>query len=221
MKVLATADLHGDHDIYEWLVHVSKRIQPDVVVLAGDLLGCPDGYSTVEESQRADATQILSILKNIRAPIFFVMGNDDMVELEPRESSIQSIHSRRIDLKDFNFVGYQYSLPFMAGVFEKPETEIKEDIASLANYIDERTVFVTHSPAYGILDIGIMEVNAGSISLKEVVVQNRPVAHVHGHIHNCFGIVGCHFNVAAAGIRRAMVIDLEDCSHRVISIEVV
>ena len=221
MKVLAISDLHGDHGIYKWLVQISNQIRPDVVVLAGDLLGCPGDYSTVEESQQKDALQIIQILKNVQAPIFYVMGNDDMVELEPGDSNIKSIHDRRVELKEYNFVGYQFILPFMAGVFEKPETEIKKDIDSLASQIDDRTVFVTHSPIYGKLDVGIMDVNAGSVSLKEVVEQKGPVAHIHGHIHSCFGVSGRHFNVAAAGNRRAIEIDLMNCRHRVIAGSVV
>jgi len=41
-------------------------------------------------------------------------------------------------------------------------------------------------------------------------------AHIHGHIHRCFGREGCHFNVAAAGQLRGMVIDLATLKHEVI-----
>jgi Icc-related predicted phosphoesterase len=51
MIVLASADLHGDYEIYEWLVTVVADRGPDVLVLAGDLLGCPNGFDTVEDAQ--------------------------------------------------------------------------------------------------------------------------------------------------------------------------
>ena len=221
MRVLATADLHGDHEVYRWLVRVSEDMKPDAVILAGDLLGCPDGYRSVEEAQRADASEILSILTNIQAPILFVMGNDDLVELESSSSQFQALHGLRFEMQGFNFVGYQYSLPFMGGLFEKPEVEIEEDLAALASQIDERTVLVSHSPVYGILDIVAMGGHAGSKSLKKVVELKNPLAHVHGHIHSCFGVSGRHFNVAAAWKRRAMVLDLESQRHEVVTEAVV
>ena len=39
---------------------------------------------------------------------------------------------------------------------------------------------------------------------------------IHGHIHGEFGRYGRHFNVASAGGKRAMVIDLMTMEHRVI-----
>ena len=80
MLVLASADLHGNYEIYEWLVGVSRAEQPGVVVLAGDLFGFPDGYSSIEEAQLADASRILKILEGIRAPILYIMGNGDMID---------------------------------------------------------------------------------------------------------------------------------------------
>jgi len=53
-------------------------------VLAGDLLGVPDGFTTVEEAQRQDAGTIASILRGAKVPVLYIMGNDDLVELEPR-----------------------------------------------------------------------------------------------------------------------------------------
>ncbi|MDH3215161.1 MAG: hypothetical protein OEN01_02585 [Candidatus Krumholzibacteria bacterium] len=52
MRLLASADLHGDHEIYKWLVGVATEKGADVVVLAGDLLGAPSGFDSIEESQR-------------------------------------------------------------------------------------------------------------------------------------------------------------------------
>ena len=151
----------------------------------------------------------------------FVMGNDDLVELESSSSQFQALHGLRFEMQGFNFVGYQYSLPFMGGLFEKPEVEIEEDLAALASQIDERTVLVSHSPVYGILDIVAMGGHAGSKSLKKVVELKNPLAHVHGHIHSCFGVSGRHFNVAAAWKRRAMVLDLESQRHEVVTEAVV
>src|SRR5206468_8408148 len=84
-------------------------------VLAGDLLGTPDDLSTIEEAQRRSAREILGILTPLKVPVFYIMGNDDLVELEPASSQFQSIHGRRVDLGPYNLVGYQFSPPFMGG----------------------------------------------------------------------------------------------------------
>ena len=216
MDILAAADLHGQYDIYDWLVGVTAGIEPDVVVLAGDLLGAPAGFDTIEESQRADAMTILSILDRIAQPVLYVMGNDDMVELEPKRNGIRSVHNTRVGLGGLSFVGYQYSLPFMGGVFEKPESDILDDLSALDPLVDCGTVLITHSPAYGVLDVGVMDLHAGSVSIKDLIERRSPLMHIHGHIHQEFGICGRHFNVAAGGHKRAVLIRTDSMDHQVV-----
>lgn len=209
MRFLAASDIHGNHAVYMWLVLKANEGNVDALVLAGDLLGCPDGYDTVEDAQRQDASAIVRILEGTRVPVYYIMGNDDLVELDPRSDQFIPIHGRRAELAKSNLVGYQYSLPFMGGIYEKPEDEIRTDVAHLERLVDTETVLVTHSPAYGVLDIGVLDLHAGSLSILDLV-RNRGVrAHVHGHIHRCFGRVDRHFNVASGGMCRAMIIDPE------------
>jgi Icc-related predicted phosphoesterase len=97
----------------------------------------------------------------------------------------------------------------MGGVNEKREEAIGDDLMKLRSLVDTRTVFVTHSPAHGVLDTGIQDIPAGSRSIQELIRDCDVRAHIHGHIHSCFGRSGRHFNVASGGQCRAMVIDLE------------
>lgn len=216
MRILASADLHGFHDVYDWLVEVGAVEQPEGVLLAGDLLGFPDGFDTVEEAQAADAQDVVRRLAEVDCPIFYVMGNDDWVDLNPSVSNIQSVHGRRVSFGDFNVVGYQYTLPFMGGINEKPEHEMEQDLVELQNLVDQRTVLVTHGPAYRALDKVTIGGHAGSISLRKLVDRYSPRVHIHGHLHYWFGRDGRHFDVASAGKKRAMMIDLETMEHRVI-----
>ena len=66
MRVLAASDLHGSHPAYEWLAKTARQKSVSLVILAGDLLGCPDGYDTVETAQRADAVAVIRILEALR-----------------------------------------------------------------------------------------------------------------------------------------------------------
>ena len=216
MRILAAADLHGNLDIYGYLVRAAAEVNPDVLVLAGDLLDAFGAPGYLQGSQRANARDILRILNRVHQPVLYLMGNDDAVELEPETNSIQSIHRVRVEIGGFNFVGYQYSLPFMGGIFEKPEDGIREDLRSLIALVDDRTVLVTHCPAYGILDVGMLGLRAGSKSILELVKNRNPQLHIHGHIHEEFGVQGRHFNVAAAGHKRAVLIEADTLEHQVL-----
>jgi len=46
MRVLASADVHGRRQVYDWLIATALEYRVDAVVLGGDLLGCPDGFAT-------------------------------------------------------------------------------------------------------------------------------------------------------------------------------
>lgn len=216
MRIIASADIHGIHEVYDWLVDKVTVESPDAVVLAGDLFGWGGDGSTVEEGQAADRFQVLRTMSEIQCPIFYVMGNDDWIELDAPGPLHQSVHRRRVDFGDFNVVGYQYSLPFMGGVFEKPENEIEEDLTQLEAEVDSRTLFVTHGPAHGTLDRIFSGEHVGSESLREFLKRTTPRAHVHGHIHREFGRSGRHFNVASAGRKRAMLIDLKTMTNEII-----
>lgn len=216
MKILASADLHGYYDAYRWIVDIAEKTGVAAVVLAGDLLGCPDDNLPIEEAQTADGKQVLSILERLTVPLFYIMGNDDMIDLPAAKDWIQCLQGKRVDLGGYNFVGYQYTLPFMGGIFEKPEEEIAHDLLQMEQLLDEQTVFVTHGTAKGILDMGTLGLHAGSESLWRLM-ERRPIrAHIHGHIHEAFGCSDNHFNVASAGEKRCMIIDLSNMKHEII-----
>lgn len=215
MRILAASDVHGNLETYRWLVDLANSRDVELVVLAGDLLGFAEEIDDPEESQRANAARITAILSASTVPIYYVMGNDDWVELDPPSGRFRSLHGRRVDHAAFNFVGYQCTLPFMGGINERPEAAIAAELAPLAPLIDERTVLVTHSPAAGILDATRLG-PAGSVSLGKLIARQGVRAHIHGHIHGAFGRSGRHFNVSAGRERRAVIIDLESMAHEVL-----
>ena len=218
MRILASADVHGSQPVYEWLLNVAREQEVDAIVLAGDLFGCLDGFDTPEDAQRHEASWLTEVLDSTGLPVLFIMGNDDLVELNPGAGRVQSIHGREVRCGRFRFIGYQYSLPFMGGTFEKPDTDIRIDLAELPVRLGPETVFVSHSPAMGILDPGFGDVHIGSSSLREFLDANPFRAHIHGHSHAGFGRQGNHFNVASAARMRSMIIDLETMGHQVVEL---
>lgn len=214
MRILAAADIHGNFEAYRWLVELARPPEVEALVLAGDLLLGDEDCGEIEEAQRREVPRVLEVLNRAAVPVLFVMGNDDFVELQPLPPGVHGIHGRRQQLGDYGFVGYRYTLPFIGGPFEKTEDEIAADMMELLPLLDGRTVLVTHCPAYGLLDLGILDRHAGSPAIRRAVEASGVRAHIHGHTHRCFGREGRHFNVAAGARSRAMRIDLETLEYQ-------
>jgi Icc-related predicted phosphoesterase len=134
--------------VYEWLREAASENHADLLILAGDLLigGWED-----EQSEQA-RTVIIPLLRTVPVPVCYIMGNDDQIDLDPQNESIRPVHGRRMDTGASGVVGYQYSPPFVGGCHEKPEDEIATDLRRIEPILDETTVLVTHSPAYGYVD---------------------------------------------------------------------
>lgn len=201
MRIIAAADIHGVRAVYEWLIDLTHT-SCDVLVLAGDLFA-----SDFASEQRKQAEKIVALLRSSPVPVLYIMGNDDHVALDYSDELIQPIHGRRVAIGAYSFVGYQYSPPFVGDAFVKTDAEIETDLPLLEPLVDERTVFVTHAPAWGSLDL-CYEENVGSRAIAQFLQRKPALAHIHGHIHEKFGRDGNHFNVAAAGVCRAVLIEL-------------
>jgi uncharacterized protein len=218
MNILAAADIHGKRSFYVSLLEAVKPLGAQAIVLAGDLLGYAPGFDKAEDAQRADAKDVLGLLETSPVPVFYIMGNDDLFDFGPDSGPLRPIHGARLELEPYNFVGYRYSLPFMGGIYEKTERDIARDLAGMAGLADDHTVFVTHSPAKGILDKTMLQSHAGSAAILDFIEKTGVRAHIHGHIHGGFGRDGRHFNVAALPSSKAMLIDLDKMIHWVIEL---
>ena len=210
MRILAAADIHGVLSVYEWLVGLVQEQHADLLVLAGDLFA--GGW---EEEQRRQAQKIIPLLKRAPVPLLYLMSNDDFVALGYQDERIQHLHGKRLEFGGHNFVGYEYSLPFVGTIYVKSESEMEKDLREIEPLLDGQTVLVTHSPAFGTLDRVYGGRHVGSRSLAALIERKPVLAHIHGHIHESFGRDGNHFNVAAAGGRRAVMIDLPSLDHKV------
>jgi len=215
MRLLAAADIHGVRDIYEWLQEQAREQRAELVVLAGDL----SASSWDEREQRDEARTLVSLFKGFPATTLYLMGNDDFFTLDYKDEQVKPLHGRRLEFAGYGFVGYQYTTPFVGSLHEKPEEEIEKDLKTLETLLDDRTVLVTHGPAFGVLDRVYAGEHVGSHSLAALLARRPVLAHIHGHIHQCFGREGNHFNVAAAGRHRAVLIDLPGLTHRVLTDE--
>jgi uncharacterized protein len=208
MRILAASDIHGILPAYEWLVEMAGEHRVDMLILAGDLFAADE-----EDGQREQGRQIISVLKSLGTSCCYLMGNDDSVGLDYEDERIRSLHGRRLRLGMCSLVGYQYTPPFMGQTFVKPEVEIEEDLRAIEPLLEAQSILVTHAPAYGVLDCSCGGEHVGCRSLAALLDRKPVLAHIHGHIHESFGRDGNHFNVAASGLRRAILIDLQSLDH--------
>jgi Icc-related predicted phosphoesterase len=156
------------------------------------------------------------ILSGASKPIYFIMGNDDGIVGHEWKStkSIININQKRVDLEEWNLVGYQYTNPFVGGLFEKNEREQQRDMKELSLLVDARTILVTHGPAFGMHDhIQEKSINGikhyGSKALAVLIKNRQPQYHLYGHIHSEFGIYGKSINGAYPYNKKFVAIDLE------------
>lgn len=208
MRILAAADIHGSLEVYQWLIEQTPLA--DVLILAGDLLD-----ADFEDQQRLQVEKIVKLLPRSNCPVFYIMGNDDNIALDYEDALITPLHDRRVELDGYNIVGYQYTPPFMGETFVKEDSEIANDLRLRDRIVDEDTVFVTHTPAYGSLDLCDAG-HVGSRALADYLQRNPVMAHIHGHIHHEFGVDDYHFNVASAAQCRAMLIDLPSLKYEIL-----
>jgi Icc-related predicted phosphoesterase len=154
VRILASADIHGVLRVYQWLVEQSKSAEADF-----------------EDQQRQQAQFIVAILREAQVPVLYIMGNHDKCTSRYEDELIHPLHGSRIEVADFNFVGYQYTPPFSGERFVKQNNEIAADLVSFELLVDQRTVLVTHTPACGTLplcDSG--NVGSNAVSRAKAVV---------------------------------------------------
>ena len=169
----------------------------------------------LEEAHGDKETEYKAILKTAAKPVLFIMGNDDgLVGGEWKSiDKLQNINQRRVDLGAYNFVGYQYTNPFVGGPFEKNEWKQRKDLRNLRRLMDSNTILVTHGPAYGEIKIASSEAasvqSIGSKSLRWFINKTKPKYHLFGHVHYFFGIYGKSINGAYPRVRKFVRIDLD------------
>jgi hypothetical protein len=68
VRILATADVHGCWPVYDWLLAAAREGAVDAIVLAGDFLGCLDGFDTPEDAQRHESELLATLLARAGVP---------------------------------------------------------------------------------------------------------------------------------------------------------
>jgi Icc-related predicted phosphoesterase len=129
MDCLFVSDLHGKKHLYEKLFEEVHKIQPEVVLLGGDLF--PHGYMPDDPSEDDFLTDFFVVefsrLKQTmkeKYPCFLViLGNDDPRSNEKKlltnkynGSLWNYLHNRKIEIGGYKFFGYSFIPPSPFGL---------------------------------------------------------------------------------------------------------
>ena len=191
MKILVGSDFHGSYDAFERFSYLLKTRYYSFGVLAGDL-------TTYVEHKALEERKIKQLLIESNKYIFFIMGNDDgLLENNWKsEEKLINVNFRKVKTFNFSIIGYCYTNPFMGGMFERSEERQKKDFLKIKQKLEYPTILITHGPAYGIKDLTYEDKHVGSISLKELLTDNRIVLHLCGHTHDDVGQQEKTINIA-------------------------
>jgi len=184
VKITAVSDLHG---------HYPELPGGDLLIVAGDVTG-NDTPGQHGEFHEWFANQ--EYVKQV-----YIAGNHDNRTYKLGFPKSEYLQDSGIEFEGFKIWGSPWTKEFEGmnpkckAFTLKTEEELNEKWALIPDDID---ILITHSPPYGILD-GITNFydgtlfHTGSTSLHARIKELKNLkAHVFGHIHEAFGMVGDH-----------------------------
>ena len=173
MKILHLSDTHGAHH------RLRELPQADVVVHSGDF--CMVG----EEREALDFLNWFCDLP-YRHKIF-ICGNHDSclygANIDGLDNNVHYLCNSHVEIDGLKFYGVPM---FMEDCITGRQAR------NYAQIPDDTDILITHSPAFGILDLDDSIdgefIHYGSEEILERVMRIHPRAHLFGHIHRRHGV---------------------------------
>lgn len=186
IRILTFSDVHGDKALIARLKDTvdTYRSSIDVILCCGDIT--PVHGSTVEAARMIGDLGI----RTLAVPGNFEMPND--MRMVCKELNWTDLHGKYIEVKGYLFAGCgggnisPFSTPH-----ELSEDQFSELLSKIRNINREgRLVLLTHCPPYGVVDETNQGIHVGSNAIAEYILQERPLMHFCGHIHEQGGREG-------------------------------
>jgi putative phosphoesterase len=182
MKILAFTDFHGNQQAYRKACDAIANEQPDLVIVAGDLVN--------HDAEKAK--EYLSFLASAGRPVYFVPGNMDNPQLNswPGTANVRALHGRCETFEGITLVGLGDS---PNGPFVTPNEFDEDGAAALLTQATQSNsegamILVSHCPPKNTkLDLTFDGEHAGSSSVRRYVEQVHPTLVISGHIHEAQG----------------------------------
>ncbi len=174
MRLLAVTDIHERLGKVEKLAAVVPELDPDLILIAGDL---------THFSGAGTAREVLGPLLGLGKPLFAVHGNCDGRDVPELLNELRiGVHNRRAEIVGIGIVGIGGSnvTPFST-IWELTEDEIRGILER--NYVDGDVILSHVPPRDTKADRAHMERHVGSQALREFIEKKQPPLVVCGHIH--------------------------------------
>ncbi len=185
VNFLIFSDLHSNHSLLNFIPKIVKKHNPNIILIPGDLTN-PNNENF-----------IFSFVKTINNPnikLITISGNNDTKKARDllRKNTI-FIDNKKILFKDLSIdlnleiagVGGSNITPFNS-VNEKTEEQLQKELEELN--ISQKTILLTHVPAYSLFDEVLSEFHTGSRAILSILKKQKPFLHISGHIHENQGI---------------------------------
>ncbi len=178
MHILAFSDLHSNELAAEELVQKAAQDTIDVVVGAGD-------FGTMRKRLEA----VIDVLSEIQQPMVFVPGNgeslQELTDACRQYANIHILHGTAVDLCGKTFFGIGYGIPVTP--FGDWSCDLTEDQANqLLAEMPKASVFLTHSPPLGHVDMNSRGNHVGSVAVLDAMQRCQPPIVLCGHVHDCW-----------------------------------
>jgi len=179
LKLLVTADFHGNREAFTKAFRKAKETQTDALLVCGDITH----FGSTQQ-----AKELLSTLAELHLPVFYVLGNTDRPELQNMKvEGTNDIHATCKCIADYSFIGVSALHP----TFQVPEEKIMRWLKSGIDACSQtkNLIVVSHVPPIDTkVDIAYIGGHAGSLSLRQFILERKPIAVFCGHIHEARGI---------------------------------
>jgi len=175
INMLVCSDLHSSDKALDMISKLAGSGEFDLIVVCGD-------FTTVGTTD-----YVKRFLKGAgEVMVLAVPGNCDLPEtVEVLEKAHASVHNRRTRFGDWDFYGFGGGVTTSSGMpFENEESVIEEALRRVAV---PGGVMVTHTPPYGMNDLGRAGNHGGSQAVMRVVKDFRPKLVLSGHMHESQG----------------------------------
>ncbi|MFC4359262.1 ribonuclease H-like domain-containing protein [Halobium salinum] len=185
MDILAFSDwrVQPIDDLYRLVESINTNL--DLILYSGD-----DLSRFVEEG----SNYLDELADRAGADLGFVRGNDDLpaaVGPELETDRVHDLHRNPYQHGNYVVVGQEGAIGSEAiGPLTYSEQEVREHLREFSeSYQRKRIILVTHTPPYGILDIGqrFGERHLGSKAVYEFIESMSPELTVCGHVHQFGG----------------------------------
>lgn len=175
MKILAFTDMHGMHGYAKVLL--LKAADADLLVCAGDI---SDWGQDVEKQIR--------LFEKLGKPFLIIPGNhedeDILRKICQKISFCCYLHKGSYELGNYIFFGYG------GGGFSERDKEFERIAGKFKAALPpgKKVIVVTHGPPYGTkLDLLQGAGHRGCKSLRDFLLDVRPMLHICGHLHENAG----------------------------------